>query len=523
MNLGRIASRTWRCARWSLVGGVACALWACNAPTFEAPAVKPQATFLNNFQQTINRQIDLLFMIDDSSSMETAQANLKANIPNFMNVLKALPGGLPDLHLAVISQDMGAGDGSSIAGCSTMGDAGAFHYTPTDTCTATGLAQGATFLVDSGGANPTTNFGSQDITTVFQCIAVLGASGCGLEAQLFSVVHALGDDNLDAQGNPQPPPGNAGFLRPDAYLGIVLVTNEDDCSAPWGTPLFNPATSDINSQYGPIENFICNEWGHLCSLNGGPLMKPSRFAPNNSVNDVVTYSPANGPNNCTSAEGQGVLSSVGDTGFSGMIKKLKPDPMNQILVAGLFGPPYEYTVTWRTAPVPGQIWPTIKHSCGSENSVTSFADPGVREDYFIQQFGANGLEDTFCQANYGQSLATIAQKLSALLAPQCIVGTVATRSNSPTLDCTVTDVAPNMSDPSHPIQTVVPACADTGGMTPCWTLDPGTGPSPGNGCAPADHVLNIMRGGVMPPNDTKSTVNCSICTPGYPDPSVGCP
>jgi hypothetical protein len=523
MQTQLIARRTWRFARWVVVAAGAACVWACNARSFEAPVVTPRTVFLNNFQQTLNRQIDLLFMIDDSSSMETAQANLKANVPNFMNVLKALPGGLPDLHLAVVSQDMGAGDGSSIAGCSQTGDAGQFHFTPTDTCTATGLDPAAHFLIDSGGATPTTNFGTQDITSVFQCIAVLGANGCGLEAQLFSVAHALGADNLDAQGNPQPPPGNEGFLRSDAYLGIVLVTNEDDCSAPWGTPLFNPVSSDINSTYGPIENFICNEWGHLCSLNGGALMKPSRFAPNNSVNDVVTYSPPAGPNNCTSAEGQGLLSPVGDNGFAGMIKKLKTDPTNQILVAGLIGPPYEYTVTWKAAPVAGQLWPTIRHSCGSENSATSFADPGVREDYFITQFGANGLEDTFCQSNYGQSLATIAQKLSALLAPQCITGVVATRPNSSTLDCTVTDVVPNMNDPTQPVQTPLPACADNGGMTPCWQLDVGTGPSPGNGCAPTAHVLDIMRGGAMPPNNTKSTVNCSICTPGYPDPSVGCP
>src|SRR6516165_11192594 len=185
MDLGYITRRAWRSARWVIVAGVACALWACNSRTFEAPAVKPHANFLNNFQETVNRQIDLLFMIDDSSSMETAQANLKANMGNFMDVLKALPGGLPDLHIAVVTSDMGAGDGSSIQGCSVSGDGGVFRYQASGGCTSVGFTDpNATFLVDSGGQNPTTNFGTQDITTVFECITTVGATGCGFEHQL---------------------------------------------------------------------------------------------------------------------------------------------------------------------------------------------------------------------------------------------------------------------------------------------------------------------------------------------------
>ena len=121
-------SRAWRVLRWTGLAAAVPALWACNARSLEAPVVKPTGNFQNNFQETVNRQIDLLFMIDDSSSMETAQANLKANMGNFMDVLKALPGGLPDLHIAVVTSDMGAGDGSSIQGCSVSGDGGVFRY-----------------------------------------------------------------------------------------------------------------------------------------------------------------------------------------------------------------------------------------------------------------------------------------------------------------------------------------------------------------------------------------------------------
>ena len=56
---------------------------------------------------TPNRDLDLLFVIDDSPSMADKQANLAANFPNFVNTLNALPGGLPNIHLGVISTDMG--------------------------------------------------------------------------------------------------------------------------------------------------------------------------------------------------------------------------------------------------------------------------------------------------------------------------------------------------------------------------------------------------------------------------------
>src|SRR5690606_2441704 len=46
--------------------------------------------------QTINRNIDILFVIDDSVSMADKQANLAANFPNFINVLDTIEGGLPD-------------------------------------------------------------------------------------------------------------------------------------------------------------------------------------------------------------------------------------------------------------------------------------------------------------------------------------------------------------------------------------------------------------------------------------------
>ena len=98
-----------------------------------------------------NRNVDILFLVDDSSSMRLSQDNLQRNFPVLMQALKNQPGGLPNIHIAVISSDMGAGDGS-VAGCdSTGGKNGIFQYTPRGTCAATGLLPGATYISDIGG------------------------------------------------------------------------------------------------------------------------------------------------------------------------------------------------------------------------------------------------------------------------------------------------------------------------------------------------------------------------------------
>src|ERR1022692_462187 len=168
------------------------------------------------------RKVDILFMVDNSSSMTSMQQKMLVQIPMFIESLQSLPNGLPDIHLAVVSSDMGAPSDSDI-GCSQVGDDGNFFSQPEAPCVATGLAMGATFITDDA-TGVTKNFAAADpagLAAVFQCLALLGSNGCGFEHQLASVARALGAD-----GSP-PPSVNAGFLRPDAELAIVLLTNED--------------------------------------------------------------------------------------------------------------------------------------------------------------------------------------------------------------------------------------------------------------------------------------------------------
>ena len=44
----------------------------------------------------------------------------------------------------------------------------------------------------------------------------------------------------------------------------MLITDEDDCSAPDDTDLFDPSQTLVTDPLGPIDSYRCNEFGHLC-------------------------------------------------------------------------------------------------------------------------------------------------------------------------------------------------------------------------------------------------------------------
>jgi hypothetical protein len=484
------ARSLFRVLRWVGLGAAVPALWACTSRSLEQPLVKPEQTFTKTFQQTVNRNVDLLFLIDDSSSMRLSQQNLETNFPQFMRALEGIPGGLPNVHIGVISSDMGAGDGS-ISGCAGTGKGGIFQYGPKGTCTATNLQQGATFISNVDGVANYTG----PLETVFTCIAALGESGCGFEHQFAAITRALGADGS------LPPTENQGFLRNDAYLAIILITNEDDCSAAAGIPLFDTSQNlNLASQLGPPQNYRCNEFGHVCE--GGP---PPRNAPNGQVTDTQVMQ------NCVSAEGSGLLKTVAET--AAQIKSLKSDPASQIIVAAITGPTTPYEVHFKNpSTTDSGPWPEVTHSCVAPD--TSFADPSVRVTEFVQQFGGNGITLSICDQSFAPALRRIADEIGRVLEPPCIVGQIANRPNTGEPDCTVVSHTGNGS--GMIIDSAVKSCTETGGAGPCWRLIAGGANCNGQVMEVTDDPNNMM------PASQNATVGCALCTPGVTDDSRGC-
>jgi hypothetical protein len=525
-----LMSKPWRVLRWAALAAAVPALWACTSRTLGVPAVTPTQTVTNTVTQKINNDIDILFMVDNSSSMNSMQQKLYMQLPTFMGVLEGLPMGLPSVHIAVVSSDMGApSDVESSIECTATGDNGAFQVLPRSeangavtfaNCTDSTLAAGAEYITDDA-AHTTKNFTAADISTVFQCIALLGSNGCGFEHQLASIDHALGSDNYvpDANGVPQPTPPatNVGFIRPGAYLGIVMLTNEDDCSAPANTTLFseNGGQQSITNPLGPIANYRCNQFGHVCLDPTGPNPTTLEQPPLNPPADAKAGPPQTLPlTNCESNDTMGgLLTPVSQ--FVSDIQKLKPDPLNQILVAAVTGPPSPYTVEWEpgTGTTAGELWPQVEHVCGPTND-GSFADPAVRITQFVQAFGGNGLTYSICDPSYATAMQAIATKLGELIKPKCVSGTIQTDAMGQP-NCTVTNHVENNGVTKD---FSIPNCAENGNTPTCWNLA-----ADAKNCPNGGQALSLNQSQAdMAADSLNSTIQCETCVAGVPN-VPGCP
>jgi hypothetical protein len=169
--------------------------------------------------------VDLLFMVDNSNSMREEQANLTANFDGIVRPLVDPPDDDGDgeadwtaassLHVGVISSDMGT-SGYPVSSCDNpdRGSDGILQSLPRlEGCDAT-YPRFLTY--DAAAPDP-------DLAQDFSCIASLGTGGCNFEQQLAAVEKAL-------TVHAQPGAANDGFLRPDALLAVVVVTDEDDCT-----------------------------------------------------------------------------------------------------------------------------------------------------------------------------------------------------------------------------------------------------------------------------------------------------
>lgn len=202
---------------------------------------------IRSFQQSVQvenvEKVDLLFMIDNSNSMREEQEALAREIPGLVRALVSGTLGertfppVKDLNVGIISSDMGTG-GITVTSCSepNLGDDGVLitrGNTDVAGCMGGGYPTFLNFQNRGGAVDETavTNFAAQ-----VNCVAQLGVNGCGFEQQLESILKALSPTTRNdffrgTTGHSGPGGQNEGFIREDALLAVIAVTDEDDCSA----------------------------------------------------------------------------------------------------------------------------------------------------------------------------------------------------------------------------------------------------------------------------------------------------
>jgi hypothetical protein len=173
--------------------------------------------------------VDLLVVVDNSNSMRAGQDLLNANLgPLVLNLLARQ--GVRDVHVGVVSSDLGA-DGASIPSCgAVLGDDAVLNPRTRGAAVAMhppGDGPAEIFCTPAVRAAPFLSLSNAvDAMAVYwspACHSNLGLGGCGLEQPLEAALRAL-----TTQASPGAP--NAGFLRPEATLAVLLLTDEDDGS-----------------------------------------------------------------------------------------------------------------------------------------------------------------------------------------------------------------------------------------------------------------------------------------------------
>ena len=156
-----------------------------------------QSSWRKTYQTTINRKVDLLFVVDDTAAMAPHRDALAAGFTAMASLLRD-PTAPTSLHVGFIR-----------AGSCDTSTRGA----------ACGVVTHEQFL-RSEWCHTIENFAGAYAQT-FACLGDLGAADCAPAQPLEAARRFL-------TGATQP--GWEGFLRPDAYLLIVVVTAQDDAS-----------------------------------------------------------------------------------------------------------------------------------------------------------------------------------------------------------------------------------------------------------------------------------------------------
>jgi hypothetical protein len=155
------------------------------------------------------RKVDLVFVIDNSGSMSDEQINLVNSFPDFVSAMQTQLVDTDSYHVGVVTSDASL---FNVPGCNQHGS----------------------LVVRTGGANSSNqtcgpyatgkNFMDEtdNLAQKFACAGQVGTEGDGNEQPMYALQQALGAQ-LGAPGA-----CNDGFLRPDALLVVVVITDEED-------------------------------------------------------------------------------------------------------------------------------------------------------------------------------------------------------------------------------------------------------------------------------------------------------
>jgi hypothetical protein len=519
-------------------GFMAMVATACPNPTVQPPKSAPTIRVNLNARN----KVDILVMVDNSPSMDALQAELLKRFPQFLKVFDCLAQGTGadcntpstpqyvDLQVGVVTSDYGAGQMSApISGCGPSPGGQLGNLQRIGAKAAPGCNQPSdNFIKFVYGASNVCNIGdctSQNLANTFTCMASVGSSGCGFEHQLESVYAAFKSSTE-----------NAGFLRDDALLVIVFVTNEDDGSAPPTSGFYDPNVDPKVLDYtnvGAYDTYRQTRYGIVCDGNLIPNAAAGPFGRCVSVDANTPIPLATG---VTALEYP--LQRYIDLFTKPKPTGLKVDPTNDLILVGIDGPDEnvtlqtiqaasgagsdtgmspQYTGCQPLDPVNKSCTVRIQHSCQNTLQPAFFADPGIRLNTVIRKPNVNTTAsicggDPNTPPDYTTLLSGVGQRIASSLQPACIPAPL---TDLATPQCSVADVTTTTDNQGHAVSTSYEMCrcGDTKCSLlsnrkpfPCWDVQKS---SACNGISPDGLQIIINRNNVPVPPNTTALLQCN--------------
>jgi hypothetical protein len=373
--------------------------------------------------------LDVLFVVDNSLPMAPRQAELAADIGRFFAALNA-EGPQPDLRVGVVTSDLGTLDVPTDQFCATS-DEGALR--------SSGCLSGGEFLVD--GAEGVNHAGS--VAEATACMIQVGEGGCGFEQHLEAMQLAL---------------TTSAFVRPEASLAVVILSDEDDCSV--HDPQFY--LDFLAAMPGSAE---------LACFTAGVRCEPD---------DPGTVGEKTG---CRSRADSAYVHPV--QRYADLLASLKPDPTR--LTVGVIAGPAEPVVVVQANPDVPRL--SLLSPC---DQTAGRPMPAIRLTELATAFPERNVVMSACAATFPglSELGALARR--SVSAPFCLGRPVTT-------DCDVVLVEPGHAD------VAIAACTATGGRPPCWRIveDPVA-------CVASAHQVMELVSAEPPPRYARLRATCTI-------------
>lgn len=364
----------------------------------------------------LRRAVDILFVVDNSGSMGGEQGTLAENFATFIDVLEGQQVGAN--YRIGITTTAGTGQLRATSCRSRLnefmfswqyGDIDERQRGCLDNCDLDFIDIAEPWVEKSNGqTNLPPGVGMAE---ALQCVGPQGINGPGLEQHLESMRAVLLNDT-------------AGFVRQDAVLAVIFVTDEADCSG-------NPSqTSWLSSDLGMAfwthpdrsSSGVCWTAGVNCS--GGPGVYTDCVAANKDRDGMITTD-----------EDDMLLYPLDryiDLLTDIAMQKQMEGGQGEVLVGLLGGVPLDYPETgvlvYQDSAFENFNWEYgIGPGCGIGTEV--FTDPPgippVRLREFAQTFATeeNNIH-SICSDDYGVALGQIADSIGEINERACISGCV---------------------------------------------------------------------------------------------------